>query len=106
MELIKAIMKKAMSTEILSRYNDVLTAVEGSFETTVPYEMISSLIRSQVSGGGSWNIVSYSVNGSDGTASSFTFPEKNYVMIPDEETVQKAKQLIWDTWRKATVTVN
>ena len=106
MELIKAIMKKAMSTEILSRYNEVLTAVEGSFETTVPYELISSLIRSQVSGGGSWNIVSYSVNGSDGTASSFTFPEKNYVMIPDEETVQKAKQLIWDTWRKATVTVN
>ncbi len=94
LEVIRAVIKKVMSADILAKYSSLLTAVNGSFETTVPYDLIASQIRRQLDEGGDWNIVSYSVSGEDAHEVSPALGESVYMMIPDEATVQTAKDMI------------
>ena len=96
MQLIQAVAAKVFSTDLLANYSSLLEALAGSFETTVPYDTLSALIQRQLSSGASWDLQTFSVTGSDSFSSSFTFPEERYVMIPDWETVEEAKQLMWD----------
>ena len=53
-----------------------MSALEGSFETSVPYDTISTLVREQLDKGGDWNVVSYSVDGTgDSQVPVFHEPE-------------------------------
>lgn len=54
--------------------------------------MISTLVRQQLQDGGSWNIESFSVNGSDSHSTTYSMNQDLYVMIPDEATVQEVKE--------------
>ena len=92
--VIKGVLNKCLSTDMLLHYTDVLDAVEDSFETSVPYDVISSLVRSQISGGSDWNIVSYSVTGTGDRQVPYSMSQSVYVMVPDESTVETAKSLI------------
>lgn len=94
MHVIEAVIQKALSTELLTNYTSVLEGVEGSFETNVPYYVIASLVRQQLSEGGSWNIVSYSTDGTGSTQKPYSMSSNAYVMIPDQTTVDKAKELM------------
>lgn len=94
MAVIKGVINKALSTELLKNYTSVLESVEGSFETTVPYSLIAKIVREQLSNGGSWNIVSYSVDGTGDTQKPYSMSQNAYVMIPDESTVEHAKTLM------------
>ncbi|MCD8147027.1 MAG: LCP family protein [Clostridiales bacterium] len=94
MALIQAIIDKAISPDILVKYSSILTAVEDNFETTLPYDLIAGLVNNQLSTGADWDIITYSVNGSDGNSSTYSLSKPNYVMIPDEETVATAKELM------------
>lgn len=94
MAVIEGVINKAMSPELLSNYTSVLSAVEGSFETNVSYNRIAELVRDQLANGGSWNIVSYSVDGSGDTKRPYSMSAYAYVMVPDQTTVDKAKELI------------
>ena len=79
---------------MLVHYVSVMVALENSFETNVPFAMISRLVRTQLRDGGSWKIVSYSVNGSDASQIPYSMSQYAYVMEPDEATVSTAKELI------------
>lgn len=94
MEVIRAVMKKAMSPELLSSYTSVLSAVEGCFETNFSYDKIAKLVRDQLADGGSWNIVSYSVDGTGDSRKPYSMSAYAYVMIPDQATVDQAKVLM------------
>ena len=94
MEVIKAVLQKAMSPELLSSYTDVLSAVEGCFETNFSYDRIARLVRDQLNDGGSWNIVSYSVDGTGDSRKPYSMSAYAYVMIPDQTTVDRAKELM------------
>ncbi len=94
MAVIEGVINKAMSPELLSNYTSVLSAVEGSFETNISYDKIAELVRDQLSNGGSWNIVSYSVDGSGDTKRPYSMSAYAYVMVPDQTTVDKAKEMI------------
>ena len=89
---------------MLLNYTQVLAAVEDSFETSVPYDVLSSLVRSQLGSGGSWNIVSYSVTGTGDNQVPYSMSQSVYVMIPDESTVATAKELIQTVLDGGTVT--
>ena len=66
-----------------------MESVAGNFETSMPYDLIAELVRDQLENGGSWNIVSTSVTGSD--SSGYTYSAGNaYVMVPDQATVDAA----------------
>ncbi len=94
LEMIRGIIHKVMSPELLARYSSLMTAVEGSFEMTIPYDLIASLIRRQLDEGGDWNIVSYSVGGEGTHEISPTLGTEVYMTIPDETTVQTAKDMM------------
>lgn len=94
MAVIEGVIKKALSPDLLKNYTSVLSGVEGSFETNVPYDMIASLVREQLNSGGAWNVVSYSVDGTGDTQKPYSMSQKAYVMVPDYTTVDKAKELM------------
>lgn len=105
MAVIKAVIEKAMSPKLLTNYAQILNAVAGSMEMTVPMDVIGDLVSRQLADGGSWNVVSYSVTGNGAyEASPAAGGESLYVMYPNQESVEKAKQLIMDLVDGKTVT--
>ena len=94
MAVIKGVINKALSPELLKNYSSVLSSIQGCFETNISYEEIARLLQQQLNNGGDWNIVSYSVNGTGDTQKPYSMSQKAYVMIPDESTVQKAETMM------------
>lgn len=95
MQVISAVIQKAMSPSLLKSYSTLLEAVSNSFVTSVPYDLVSKLVRSQLLNDWDWNIVSYYVSGSGASEYTYSIPNaKAYVTIPDTETVETAKKLI------------
>ena len=98
MALIQAVIQKALSPELLVNYNSFMDSLSGSFETSVPYDLISTVIREQLSNGGSWSISTYSVDGTGDSQVPYSMSQKAYVMVPDQSTVDTAKQMIQDLY--------
>ena len=98
MALIQAVIQKALSPELLVNYNSFMDSLSGSFETSVPYDLISTVIREQLSNGGSWSISTYSVDGTGDSQVPYSMSQKAYVMVPDLSTVDTAKQMIQDLY--------
>ena len=72
-----------------------MNSVSESFETNMTTEQIQALVKMQLSDMASWNIVSHSVTGSDSSAKTYSSPRLNhYVMIPNDDSVAEAKDLI------------
>ena len=94
MAVIKGVINKALSPELLKNYSSVLSSIQGCFETNISYEEIAGILQKQLNNGGDWNIVSYSVNGTGDTQKPYSMSQKAYVMIPDESTVQKAEEMM------------
>ena len=90
MAVIKAVIDKAMSPAILSGYTDLMESVAGNFETSMPYDLIAELVRDQLENGGSWNIVTTSVDGYGDTRRPYSLSTGAYVMVPNQETVDAA----------------
>lgn len=96
MAVIRAVIDKAMSPELLKNYSSIMSSLSGCFETSVPYNTIAELVRKQLSEGGSWNVVTYSVSGTGDSQIPYSMSQYAYVMIPDWDTVEHAKSLIQD----------
>lgn len=94
MMVIKAVIDKCMSPQILSNYTSLLEAVEGNFETSVPYELISEIVKEQLESGADWNIVSYSVSGYNDWRTCWSLGTGASVITPYYETVDAAKELM------------
>ena len=94
MAVIKGVINKALSPGLQKNYSSVLSSIQGCFETNISYEEIARLLQQQLNNGGSWNIVSYSVDGTGDTQKPYSMSQNAYVMIPDESTVQKAQQMM------------
>ncbi len=105
MEVIKAVMRKAQSAEVLTNYLSLMDAVEGSFEMSVPYDQIAELVKDQLDNGGGWDVQTYSVSGSNGSEIPWSLGSKQYVMIPDQTTVDAAKRLIEQVQSGETVKI-
>lgn len=95
--MIQAIIKKACSKDILTKYSNILDSLKGTFTTNISTDKITDLIKMQLDKMPSWNITSISLNGSDGSEYTYSYPhQKLYVMIPDEKTVVEAKNTLQD----------
>lgn len=94
MKVISAVIEKAMSPDILMNYTSILESLEDCFDMNVPYNDIAALVRRQLSEGGSWNVVQYSVTGYGDTQVPYSMSMEVYVMQPDYETVHKAQELM------------
>ena len=94
MEVIRGVVKKALSPEILTSYSSILSSLDGCFGTNITYEEIAQILQQQLTNGGDRTIVSYSVNGTGATEKPYSMSQKAYVMVPDYNTVDKAKSLM------------
>ena len=95
MAMIRAIMDKATSPAVISGYLSLMDSVSDSFITNMPKGSISDLVKMQLNEGGSWNIVSNSVNGY--VSEAYTYSDSSQllsVMMQDEASVQHASELI------------
>ena len=106
MYVIQGVMNKLSTPAVLNNYSELLKALEGSFQTSVPYERLSAMVNDQLSTGTGWSIQQYSVNGSGKSDYTYSMPRtKLYVMDPDITTVEQAKTYIQQIKNNEIVTV-
>lgn len=95
MQVIKAVADKANSPSVLAGFTSLMDAVSGCFKTSIPTDLITALVRDQLANGDDWNIVTYYVSGTGSSEYTYSIPsQKAYVTIPDETTVEMAKDLM------------
>lgn len=92
---IKGIFAKAITPAILTKYDQVLDAVGDMLMTTMPGDVISTLVKAQLSDTREWNIQSYSA-GHTGTGSAYLeyYDTYNSVVFPDMDSVATASDLM------------
>lgn len=106
MQVISAVVQKAMSPDILKSYSELLDAVSNSFVSSVPYDLVGKMVRTQLLNEWNWNIVSYYVSGTGASEYTYSIPNaKAYVMIPDTTTVETAKELVRQVYDGETITL-
>lgn len=91
MAVIKAMIEKMATTDMLMNYTNVLDAVSNSLVTSMPREDINRLVQMQLEEMPTWDIQTYSVDGTGDSRASYSLASPHYVMIPDENTVNQAK---------------
>lgn len=95
MAVIEAVINKMISSDMLYNYTDILDAISDSMITSMSYEEISDLVEFQLNDMQGWDVVSYSVNGYDSSNTTYsTGSQVLYVMVPNEETVEQAKEYL------------
>lgn len=94
MAVISAVIAKMQTSAILKDFSGFMEGVQGSFESDIPSEFLTDLVKEQLAGGDYWRVHTYSVDGSGKTASTYSMSQKSYVMVPDMSTVEEAKEMI------------
>ena len=96
MKVIDAMANKLKSPTVLMSFSKLMDAVSDCFVTSLSQEQISALVRMQLGDLASWDIESCSVTGSSGKSSQCYSAKGQslYVMKPDENSVNQAKELI------------
>ena len=91
--VIKAMLNKALSPVILTKYSNIMNSISGSFETNMSFDEITSLVRMQMNDLASWNIVSNAVVGTGDSQTTYSAGSQHlYVMIPNQTSVDNAKE--------------
>ncbi len=95
MAVIEGIVNKASSPQILKNYTSIWNEVSDCVVTSMSYDEIADFVRKQLDDGIEWDIVKYSVTGSDSMSTAYsTGSAQVYVMIPDENSVNQAKEYL------------
>ncbi len=92
--LIEALIRKATDKSIITKYNSLLSAIDGKYQTNMSIKKITALIKMQLNDMPKWNVTSYSLSGTDSSNYTYTYNQLLYVMEPDNESVESAKNLI------------
>ena len=104
-KLLKAILEKAMSPKIITNYENILSAVEGCFETDMSSDDIVSLINMQLDDNADWDVFNVQVSGTGyNSSNTYSMPGQSiYVMKPYSSQVNKIKKLIDKTQEGETL---
>ena len=95
--VMKAIISKLTSREVISHFNDLLAALNGTFLTNLPSDSIYALCRKQLNENITWNIVNYHVEGGVGTEYCASAPSTPLsVVYPYPNQIEFVKQVIDD----------
>ena len=96
-QVITAIINKITTSKILiSKYNSILNVLDGSFQTDISTNGITSIIKYQLDKMPSWNIESIAVTGENSMNYTYSmgYGYKLYVMEPDNNSIISAKEKI------------
>ena len=83
--------KVTSSSTIINNYSNILTALDGTFETNLTMDDITNLVKMQIDNMSPWHIESFNVDGTGANLPTYSYPNQNlYVMNPNMETVTEA----------------
>lgn len=99
MEMVKALLGKFMSEDILKNYNvwmdDDLKLL---YQTNMPKELLASLMAEQLMQKPEWTYNTYYVTGYDSYEYTYSIPgAEAYVMVPNEDEVAEGSRLLQET---------
>lgn len=93
--VLSAIIKKLSDPKYLIRYNDMLKAIDGSFETDMSYDDITSLVKNQLTNLNNWTIESIGLTGPNDMRETYSMgKQKLYVFLQDPKSINNAKTKI------------
>lgn len=93
MAVIKGVMNKVMEDGLFKNALTLLKEMDGSYETDVPITKMISIAGSLL-GDESLKLTSYAVDGTGASEVTYSGGVEAYVMIPDQATVDQAKEMM------------
>jgi len=100
-DVLSAILKKVTTVQYIVNYPRILSAIEGTFQTSLSYDEITGFAKMQMNTMKGWEVEEYSVNGAGSMQPTYSMGSQPlYVMIPDQNTVNEAISKIQDTLKK------
>ena len=98
LEIINAVIDKALSKAIITKYNNLLKSLSSGVKTNLDQKMITKMINYQLDKNIKWNIESITVSGVDDYKPTYsTGNAKAYVMMPNEEDIINVQHAIKKT---------
>lgn len=94
MEVIRAIVSKLSDPSLSYDYAALLETVQDSVDMNFSDTEVKSLIQMELARRPAWQVESISVNGEDGNDYSYFYGSDLYVMYPDMDSVEEAKDKI------------
>ena len=94
-KIIKSLLDKALKTTTLTNYQTLLSKISDLYQTNINKETIQSLIKNLINE--KYTIIEQSLDGYDGNDYIRLNSVKSYVMYPNYDTVNNAKQKINQT---------
>ena len=80
--------------KMLKNYQTLLSSLSDAFITSLSYDDIASLVQMQLQDMSGWHVTSYAVSGSGDTSYCYALGDAAWVMRPNMDTVNTAKELI------------
>lgn len=96
-KIMVSIFKKMISTDTILHYNETLDTLSSLYETDIEKSIITNFVKDILANGNKWKISSQAINGTDGKDKVHKYNMIDWVMYPDEATVQNAQQNIKKT---------
>ncbi|MGI6118358.1 MAG: LCP family protein [Bilifractor sp.] len=96
MEVIRAVIEKITSgTTVLTNYSQILNSLQDMMVTNISSDEIAGLVKMQLGDNAKWSVSRYAVDGSGASKTTYSMPSvRAYVMIPDQETVDRGSALL------------
>ena len=95
--MLKAVINKVATPQVLIKYNDILKALNGTFLTNISNDSIVNIIKYILNNNGKFNIYNYALDGSDASRTTYSGGSMPlYVMIPNTESINYAEGYIKD----------
>ncbi len=91
---LEAIINKALSPSIITKYPKLMSAVSGTFQTNMSQYEMTNFVKKQLETMASWDIKQIQVGGSGDTSWSPANGFYCWVLVPNEDTIKNAVNLI------------
>ncbi len=93
--LTRIIEKVSKDENLVNNLGDYLNSLNGSFDTNISSDDITSLIRLQIDDMSGWSVETYSIEGTGQMGRTHSYPNQDlYILVQDENMVNAAKQKI------------
>ena len=93
--VLSAIIEKASSYTIISKFDKLLKSLENKFTTNMDHTKMQELVKYQLSEMPSWKVVTSSLDGYDSRQPTYSMgSRKLYVMVPFKDSVKDARNLL------------
>ena len=92
---MKAMLKKILSSKtLLTKYTDILDAVENEMQTNMSTGEIQSLAKMQLKDMPDWKIATVTINGPTGMDTCYSLGQAASVVYPDPAQVARSQERI------------